>query len=55
MKQDALEGFLKKADVSRTIATANMELFVELVSSFQPVPNFKKNPHIASMGVLNAS
>ena len=47
--------FSTKRDVSRTITTANMELFVELVSSFQSLPNFKKNPHIASMGVLKVS
>ena len=55
MKQIALEGFLKKhQDVSRTIATAKMELFAALVSSFQPLTNFTKNPNIGAMGVLNA-
>ena len=46
----------KKKDiyVSRTIATAKMELFVALVSSFQPLANFTKNPNIGAMGVLNA-
>ena len=48
MKQVALEDFLKKhRDVSRTIATAKMELFVALVRSFQ-------NPNIGAMGALNA-
>ena len=44
MKQIALEDFLKKKHigVSRTNATAKMELFVVLVSSFQPLTNFKK-------------
>ena len=55
MKQIALEGFLKKhRDVSKTIATPKMELFVGLVSSFQPLTNFKKNPNIGAVGVLNA-
>ena len=31
-----------------------MELFVALVSSFQPLTNFRKNPNIGAMGVLNA-
>ena len=46
MKQVAL-GFLNKKkdiDVSRTIATAKMELFVALVRSFQPLANFTKTP-----------
>ena len=44
MKEVTLEGFLKKhRDVSKTIATAMMELFVALVSSFQPLTNFTKN------------
>ena len=55
MKHVALEGFLKKhRDISRTIMTAKMELFVALVSSFQPLTNFAKNPNIADMGVPNA-
>ena len=55
MKQVALEGFLKKPkDVSRTVATAKMELFVALVSNFQLLNNFAKNPNIGAMGVLNA-
>ena len=55
MKQVALEGFLKKhRDVSMTIATSKMELFVSLVSSFQPLTNFTKNPNIGAIGVLNA-
>ena len=55
MKHVALEGFLKKhRDISRTIMTAKMELFVALVSSFQPLTNFAKNPNIADIGVLNA-
>ena len=41
--------------VSRTIATAKMELFVALFSSFQPLTNFTKNPSIVAMGVRNAS
>ena len=43
MKQVALEGFL----------TAKVELFVALVSSFQPLTNFTKKPSIGAMGVLN--
>ena len=56
MKQVALEKFLKKKhkDVSRTIATAKMQLFVALVSSFQPLTNFTKNPKIGSKAVANA-
>ena len=55
MKNVVLEGFLKKhRDVSMTIATANMELFVALVSSFQPLTNFTKNPSIGAIVVLNA-
>ena len=55
MKQVALEGFLKKPrDVSRTVATAKMELFVAVVSNFQLLTNFAKNPNIGAMGVLNA-
>ena len=51
MKQVALEGFLKKhRDVSRTIATAKMELFVALVSSLQPLINFKKEPQYRCYG-----
>ena len=54
MKLVALEGFLKKhRDVSRTIATVKMELFVALVSSFQSLTIFTKNPNIGAMGVLN--
>ena len=56
MKWVALEGFLKKQrDVFRTIATAKMEFFVALVSSFQPLTNFTKNFNIGAMGVLNVS
>ena len=44
----------KKTQISRTIARAKMELFVALVSSFQPLTNFTKNPNIDAMGVLNA-
>ena len=55
MKQVTLTGFLKKLrDVSRTIATAKMEFFVALVSSFQPLTNFTKNPNIGAMGFVNA-
>ena len=54
MKQVALESFLKKRrDVSKTIATSKMELFVALVISFQSLTNFTKNPNIGAMGVLN--
>ena len=53
MKRIALEGFLKKhRDVSRTIATAKMELFVVLVSNIQQLTNFTKNPNIGALGVL---
>ena len=41
-------------DVFRTIAAAKMELFVGLVSSFQSLTNFTRNPNIGTMGVLNA-
>ena len=44
----------KHRDVSRTIVTVKMELFVALVSSFQPLTNFTKNPNISAMEVLNA-
>ena len=55
MKQVALEGFLKKQrDVSKTIATSKMELFVALASSFQSLTNFTKNTNMGAMGVLNA-
>ena len=55
MKQATLEGFLEKhRNVSRTMATAKMELFVALVSSFQSPTNFIYNPNIGAMGVLNA-
>ena len=54
MKQVELESFLKKRrDVSRTIATAKMELFVTLVSSFQLLTNFTNNPIIGAMRVLH--
>ena len=43
----------KQRDVSRTIATAKMELSVALVSCFQPLTNFAKIPNIGDMGVLN--
>ena len=55
MKQVALEGFrIKNRDVSKTIATSKMELFVTLVTNFQPLTNLTKNPSICTMGVLNA-
>ena len=55
MKKFALEGSLKKhRDKSRIIATAKMEVFVAIVSSFQSLTNFIKNPNIDAMGVLNA-
>ena len=54
MKLVALEGFLKKTDKSKTIATAKVELFVALVGSFQLLTNLKKNPNIDAMRVLNA-
>ena len=55
MKQFALEGFLKKhRDVSKTITTGKMKLFLALGSSFQPLSDFTKNPNIGAMGVLNA-
>ena len=55
MKQIALAGFLKKhKDVSRTTLTAQMKLFVALISSFLPLTNFTKNPNIGAMEVLNA-
>ena len=43
MKQVALKGSLRKhRNISRAIATAKMEVFVALVSSFQPLTNFIK-------------
>ena len=49
-----MEGFLKNhKDVSTTIATAKMEIFVALVGSFQPLIYFAKNSSIGAMGVLN--
>ena len=54
MKQVALKGLLKKyRDVSRTIGTAKVELFVALVRSFQLLTNFTKNPNTGAMEVLN--
>ena len=49
-------GLLRKThmDIFRTIATAKVEFFVALVISFQPPTNFKKNPNIGPMGVLNS-
>ena len=35
-------------------AAAKMELFVALVSSFQLLTHFTKNPNIGAMGFLNA-
>ena len=51
-----LEGFLKKIhrDVSKTIATAKLELFVTLFCSFQPPTHFTKNLNINAVVVLNA-
>ena len=41
LKQVALEGFLKKHKyISSAIVTAKIELFVALVSTFQPLTNF---------------
>ena len=55
MKQVALEDFLKKhRDLSRTIATAKIELFVTLVSRSQLLTNFTNKPNIGAMGNLNA-
>ena len=50
-----LEGFLKKIHkvVSKTIATAKLELFVTLFSSFQPLADFTKNLNMNAMVVLN--
>ena len=59
MKQVALASFLKKKnqqqhkDASRTITAGKMELFVALVSNFQLLTNFMKNPNIGAMAVLN--
>ena len=49
-------GLLRKThmDIFRTNATAKVEFFVALVISFQPPTNFKKNPNIGPMGVLNS-
>ena len=43
----------KNRDVSRTIPTAKMELFLELVTNFQLLTYFTKNLSIRAMGVLN--
>ena len=43
----------KQKDVSKTIMTAKMVLFVALDSSFQLLISFALNPNSA-MGVLNA-
>ena len=52
MKLVALEGFLKKhKDISKTIVTAKMLLFVALVSSFQLLTNFRENLNIDAMAV----
>ena len=45
----------KHRDVSKTIAKAKMELFVEILSSFQLLTNFTKNRNIVAMGVIHAS
>ena len=49
------EGFLKKIhrDVSKTIATAKLELFVALFSSFQLLTDFTKNLNMNAIVVLN--
>ena len=55
MKQVAFKSFLKKyRDVSKTIATAKMELFVVLINSFQLLTNFAKNRKTGVVEVLNA-
>ena len=48
---DPLGRFSEKThkDVSRTIATTKIELFVALVSSFQPLTDFTENPNIGAM------
>ena len=48
MKQPALYGFLKKkkkttTEVSRTITTSKVEVFLALISNIQPLTNFTKN------------
>ena len=54
MKQVALDSFLEKyRDLSRTTATAKMELLVTLISSFQSLTNFTNNYNIDVIGVLN--
>ena len=44
----------KHKDVSRTIATAKMEISVVSVSSFHSLTNFTKNSSVGAMGVSNA-
>ena len=44
----------KSRDISRTIETSKVELFVALVISVQPLTSFTKNSNIGAMGVLNA-
>ena len=54
MKQNALKCSLKiQRDVSRTIATFEMELFMALVSGFQVFTNFTKNSILVVTGVLD--
>ena len=36
-----------------TITAAKLELIVGLISSFQLLTNFTKNPNIGAMGLLN--
>ena len=56
LKQVLLECFLRKhRDGSMTIATSKMKLFVALLSSFQLLTNFTKNPNVGATGVLNGS
>ena len=40
-------------DVSRTLATPKMELFLTMVNGFQPLTNATKNSILAVMGILD--
>ena len=56
MKHFVLEGFLEKhRDAFRNTATAKIDLFAALGSSFKPLTNFTQNLNIGAMGILNTS
>ena len=56
MRRVTLEGFLKKTQIyiqDHRHTTAKIELFVALVSSFQPLTSFTKNNNIGPEGDLH--